>query len=88
MDSWNGVSMMLEEVALGQIEVWTDASGSYECGAIAPQLHQWIQLQWPSHNHGGINPRGQSILWKELVPIVIACSLGKVLARPASNSAL
>ena len=75
MDSWNGVSMMSEEVALGQIEIWTDASGSYGCGAIAPESHQWIQLQWSSHNHGGINPRGQSILWKELVPIVIACTV-------------
>lgn len=75
MDSWNGVSMMSQEETPSQAEIWTDASGSYGCGAIAPHLRQWIQLRWPGHSHTGFNPRDQSILWKELIPIVIACAV-------------
>lgn len=75
MDSWNRVSMMSQDKASSQAEIWTDALGSYECGAIAPYLHQCIQLWWPLHNHTDFKPRDQSILWKELVPIVIACAV-------------
>lgn len=73
MDSWNGISMMSQDEAHSQIKIWTDALGSYGCGAISPRLRQWIQLQWPTQSHAGFNSRDQSILWKELVPIVVAC---------------
>ena len=55
--------------------MWTDASGSYGCGVISTHLCLWIQLQWPSRSHSGFNSTDQSILWKELVPIVIACAV-------------
>ena len=29
----------------------------------------------PPYNRAGFNPRSQSILWKELVPIVLACAI-------------
>ena len=73
MESWNGITLLSENES--QTEMWTDASGSYGCGAISPHLRRWIQLQWPPYNRAGFNSRSQSILWKELVPIVLACTV-------------
>ena len=73
MESWNGITLLSENES--QTEMWTDASGSYGCGAISPHLRRWIQLQWPPYNRAGFNSRSQSILWKELVPIVLACAV-------------
>ena len=75
METWNGISMIPESQGHSPIEMWTDASGSYGCGAISTHLRLWIQLQWPSRSHFGFNSTDQSILWKELVPIVIACAV-------------
>ena len=75
MEIWNGISMIPESQRHSPIVMWTDASGSYGCGAISTYLRRWIQLQWPSCTHSGFSSTDQSILWKELVPIVIACGV-------------
>ena len=75
MESWNGVALLSEGDPASQTEMWTDASRSYGCGTISTHLRQWIQLQWPPHSCAGFNLRDQSILWKELVPIVLACAV-------------
>lgn len=43
------------------------------CGVISLHLYRWIQQQCSSYNHAGFNLRNQSILWKELVSIVLVC---------------
>ena len=49
--------------------MYSDASGSFGCGAQCPQLTSWFQLQWPTvWSDSGISE-------KELVPIVIAAAL-------------
>lgn len=68
LQSWPGVSTH-QFLALGQpeIHIFTDASGSWGCGAWAPP--NWIQVQWPSGTDLG------SIALKELVPIVLATAV-------------
>lgn len=66
---------MLREDRAGKvvIHVWTDASGSYGCGALVPHSGDWLQLQWPqSYARDGVRLREESITLKELLPIVIA----------------
>ena len=75
MESCNGVTLLSERDSSSQTEIWTDASGSYGCGAISTHLRRWLQLQWPPRSHAGINLRDQSILWKELVPVMLACAV-------------
>ena len=64
LEDWNGIGM-LENPADGMpdIEIHSDASGSFGCGAWTGDL--WLQLQWPE----GVS--NWSIAAKELVPIVI-----------------
>ena len=45
MESWNGVTIM--SGTADSVDLWTDASGSFGCGAVCPYLRQWIQLAWP-----------------------------------------
>ena len=47
------------------IDVFTDASGSFGCGAWWKE--GWLQLQWPE----GLEE--WSIARKEMIPIVLAC---------------
>ena len=75
MESWNGVTLLSEGDPSSQTEIWTDASVSYGCGAISTHLCRWLQLQWPLCSCAGFSPRDQSILWKELVPVVLACAV-------------
>ena len=65
METWNGVAMM--EPALGKCShhLYTDASGTFGCGAWWEK--QWFQFPWPQEM------RGQSIAQKELLPILMAC---------------
>ena len=82
LDSWNGVSLLRpSRLASPDHEFYTDASGSYGCGAIWGC--QWIQLAWPlSYEDTPIAP-------KELVPIVMACILwGQVLHVHSDNEAV
>ena len=50
------------------VEVFSDASGSFGCGAFASSLG-WFQLQWPEDWHA------IHITAKELVPIMLAAAL-------------
>ena len=76
LDSWNGVSMLPPYHGQYTHHVWSDASGSFGCGAVCPSMSRWLQLQWPkSSMAGNIDLQGESITLKELVPIVLACSV-------------
>ena len=70
MESWNGVTIM--SGTADSVDVWTDTSGSFGCGAVCPSLRQWIQLAWPPGHPARKGSQDKSILWKELVPIVLA----------------
>lgn len=72
---WNGVSMMQPE---GQpsLHIWTDASGSFGCGAFEPISKRWIQMGWPEKPwEGGLQLNDESITLKELLPIVLVCAV-------------
>ena len=43
MTEWNGVSIIPQPRSHSAI-IWTDASGSFGCGAICPTSYRWIQL--------------------------------------------
>ena len=69
-EKWNGVSM-LRNVAFQSpsVEIWSDASGSWGCGAFwGPQ---WFQVQWS----GWPGFTGASIAAKELLPIIVATAI-------------
>ena len=63
----NGVSFLLPPSHLPQLDMSSDVSGSWGCGA----WHQsrWLQVQW------GPQSQSLSIAEKELVPIILACDL-------------
>ena len=65
--SWNGVSMMRDTSPM--VEIWSDASGSWGCGAVWED--QWFQVQWcewPGFAEA-------SIAAKELLPIITATAV-------------
>lgn len=65
--SWNGVSILREFRASDpDIEIYSDASGSWGCGALWGT--QWFQLEW-----GDLPVAHESIAAKELLPVLIAC---------------
>ena len=73
MAEWNGVSIIPHPRPPSAV-LWSDASGSFGCGAICPTLAKWIQLRWDEHkksSDGGVD----SITWMELLPIVLACAV-------------
>ena len=62
---WNGVSFLAPPTHLPQLEVTSDASGSWGCGA----WHEasWFQCEWgPQAGH-------LTIAGKELIPVILAC---------------
>lgn len=68
LENWNGVSM-LENLSAREPDqhVFSDAAGSFGCGAIWGV--SWFQFQWPeAYGH-------HSIAVKELLPIVMACAV-------------
>ena len=70
VSSWNGVSMMLEECLRAPgVEIWSDASGSWGCGALWGG--RWFQLEWSQHQ----DLADASIAVKELLPIVVAAAI-------------
>ena len=64
---WNGRSFF--PLASPTRHLYSDASGSYGCGAFSTEQASWFQLQWP-HSWSGT-----SISAKELVPIVLAAAM-------------
>ena len=66
LQDWNGKSFF--PATTMSLEVFSDASGSFGCGAFTSSLG-WFQLQWPTAWHA------THITAKELVPIVIAAAL-------------
>ena len=66
VDAWNGLSMLYtHQLSSPQHVVVSDATGSWGCGAYSGQ--QWFQLCW-----SGSDVREETIMVKELIPIVIA----------------
>ena len=68
LQSWNGRAFFPHHHPTAAIEVTSDASGSYGCGAFS-QDHGWFQLEWP-HTWDTAH-----IAAKELVPIVVAAAI-------------
>ena len=66
LQDWNGTSFF--PVATPSVEVISDTSGSFGCGAFSIP-HGWFQLEWPA------SWQDTNITVKELVPIVIAAAL-------------
>lgn len=63
---WNGASFLQPPAHLPQVELHSNASGSWGCGAYSGV--EWFQLQWdPTSQH-------LSIAEKELIPIILACA--------------
>ena len=48
------------------VELWTDASGSFGCGALCPMLSRWIQLPWKGVRAAPVSVDNQSITWMPL----------------------
>ena len=65
--TWNGVSFLTLPSQQPELEMATDASGSWGCGAWHGS--HWFQVQWDNTS------RPLPILVKELLPIVLACEL-------------
>lgn len=58
------------------VQVWTDASGQYSCGAVVPDAGAWLQLQWPqTYGAGHLVLKEESITLKELLSVVLACAV-------------
>ena len=67
LSSWNGVSMLRRvRVDSPDGEFWSDASGSWGCGAFWGGL--WLQLQWVPGSRLAL----ASIAAKEFLPILLA----------------
>ena len=66
LQDWNGKSFF--PVASTSIEVSSDASGTFGCGAFE-NTSSWFQLQWPE------SWQSVHITAKELIPIVIAAAV-------------
>ena len=67
LESWNGVAMMGSQEWQPKIHLFSDASGSFGCGAWWDQ--SWFQVAWTS------DVQEWSITQKELLPIVLAAML-------------
>ena len=66
LQSWNGLSL-LHSVTTPTFTIYTNASGSWGCGACFGK--RWLQWQWPNQ----WSP--VSIMAKELVPIILSCAV-------------
>ena len=67
--TWNGTSILRPlRVSDPEVEVWTDASGGWGCGAL--WLTHWIQIKW-----GTLEISTANIVAKQLLPIVLAAAL-------------
>ncbi len=67
LQHWNGISFF--PPAIPTTHIYSDASGSFGCGAFYPEHCSWFQLAWPSAwDTTGITA-------KELLPIIVASLL-------------
>ena len=76
LEPWNGVRMMKDNSQQQAASIWTDASGSFGCGAWNPATSEWFQMQWSTGQgqvQSGIEEEG--ITLKELLPVVLACAI-------------
>ena len=64
---WNGRSFF--PLPTPSCQVYSDASGSFGCGAFLSNASLWFQLQWPD------SWSASSIAAKELLPIIVASRL-------------
>ena len=85
--SWNGVSLLApHKRECPDLEITSDASGSWGCGAF--QGADWFQLQWENQS----NP--PNITVKELTPIVLGAAIwghkwaGKTIRALCDNMAV
>ena len=70
LKDWNGVSMLYSSsVEHPDVSVWSDASGSWGCGAV--WSNRWFQVSWREVPEFEKAP----IAAKELLPIVLAAAL-------------
>ncbi len=63
---WNGVAFLQPTSKLPSVELVSDASGSWGCGAWSG--HHWLQVPWDSQSVS------LNIALKELIPIILACA--------------
>ena len=90
VSEWNGVALQGVELEKerGKVEVWTDASGSWGCGALWDG--QWLQVAWSEWPSFGL----ANISAKELLPIVVAAATwgrhwrGRVVVCHCDNQAV
>lgn len=66
VQQWNGISFLQPPSCLPALEMTSDASGSWGCGAW--HHNSWFQLCWDKR----VQPL--SIAEKELIPIILACA--------------
>ena len=67
LQAWNGSSFFPPRIT--PIEIFSDASGAFGCGAFIATTSNWFQLRWP------VDWEDTYITPKELVPIVVAAAL-------------
>lgn len=65
--TWNGTSFLTGPAHLPTVEMASDASGSWGCGAWCGNM--WFQVQWDHRS------QDLPIAVKELLPIVLACAI-------------
>jgi len=76
MSSWNGTAIITPtEKGCREYHIWTDASGSFGCGAVAPSQEEWLQWKWSNCIRFGTESTEESIPWMELFPIVLATAV-------------
>ena len=66
LSAWNGTSFLPVPSQLPAVELTSDASGSWGCGAWCGS--SWFQLEWDHKAYC------LSIPEKELIPIILACA--------------
>ena len=73
VSEWNGVSFLHPPTHLPHLEITSDASGTWGCGAW--HHNAWFQLRWDNRS------QALSIAEKELIPIILALAVwGKAWA--------
>ena len=85
-DFSGALRMMKDNSQQQAASIWTDASGSFGCGAWNPATSEWFQMQW-STGQGQVQSgiEEESITLKELLPVVLAYTIWGVLGRPGGK---